>query len=141
MIFLFLSFQIIDTQVHSLLYPGKWMVTISLLIYPRGSFTIDDWMFVRSTFFRSKPDNHWSDKYSVTGCHKTYLNEFSVGRTFNGGQKYSVATGTVQINNTSGTNKTYSYIVGNTQASGTVAGAGLTRVGGSWSENAIMLLL
>lgn len=117
--------------------PGKWMVTISLLIYPRGSFTIDDWMFVRSTFSEANLTTIGQTSTQSPDVIRPTLMSFQLEGPFNGGQKYSVATGTVQINNTSGTNKTYSYIVGNTQASGTVAGAGLTRVGGSWSENAI----
>ncbi|WP_336965135.1 hypothetical protein [Chryseobacterium contaminans] len=117
--------------------PGKWMVTISLLIYPRGTFTINDWMFVRSTFSEANLTTIGQTGTQSPDVIRPTLMSFQLEGPFNGGQKYSVATGTVQINNASGTTKTYRYIVGNTQASGTVVGAGLTKVGGLWSENAI----
>lgn len=117
--------------------PGKWMVTISLLIYPSGNFTINDWMFIRSTFSEANLTTIGQSGTQSSDVIRPTLMSFQLIGPFNGGQKYNVATGTVQIDNTSGTTKTYRYIVGNTQASGTVSGAGLLKVGGSWSENAI----
>lgn len=117
--------------------PGRWMVTISLLLIPQGTITASDWMFVRSTFSEANLTTIGQTGTQSADVIRPTLMSFQLEGPFNGGQKYSVATGTVQINNTSGTTKTYRYIVGNTQASGTVTGAGLGKVGGVWSENAI----
>ncbi len=117
--------------------PGKWMVTISLLIIPRGTITVNDWMFVRSTFSETNLTTIGQTGIQSPDVIRPTLMSFQMEGPFSGGQKYNVATGTIQINNTSGTTKNYKYIVGNTQASSTVAGAGLAAVGGTWSENAI----
>lgn len=117
--------------------PGKWMVTISLLIVPSGTFTVDDWMFVRSTFSETNLTTVGQTGVQSPDVIRPTLMSFQLAGPYNGGQKYNVATGTIQINNTSGAIKTYRYIVGNTQASGSVTGAKLSGVGGSWSENAI----
>ncbi|QQY33640.1 Uncharacterised protein [Chryseobacterium gleum] len=117
--------------------PGKWMVTISLLVAPRGTITANDWLFVRSTFSESNLTTIGQTGTQSPDVIRPTLMSFQLVGPYNGGQKYNVATGTIQINNTSGTAKTYRYVVGNTQASGTVAGAGLNSIGGSWSENAI----
>ncbi|CAM2885487.1 hypothetical protein DRF59_08065 [Chryseobacterium flavum] len=117
--------------------PGRWMVTISLLIFPSGNFTVNDWMFVRSTFSEMNLTTIGQTGVQSPDVIRPTLMSFQIAGPYNGGQKYNVATGTIQINNTSGAAKTYRYIVGNTQASGTVTGAKLTGVGGSWSENAI----
>lgn len=117
--------------------PGRWMVTISLLIFPSGNFTVNDWMFVRSTFSEANLTTSGQTGVQSPDVIRPTLMSFQVTGPYTGGQKYNVATGTIQINNTSGAAKTYRYVVGNTQASGTVTGAKLTGVGGSWSENAI----
>lgn len=117
--------------------PGRWMVTISLLIFPSGNFTVNDWMFVRSTFSEANLTTIGQTGVQSPDVIRPTLMSFQVTGPYTGGQKYNVATGTIQINNTSGAAKTYRYVVGNTQASGTVTGAKLTGVGGSWSENAI----
>lgn len=117
--------------------PGRWMVTISLLIFPSGNFTVNDWMFVRSTFSEANLTTIGQTGVQSPDVIRPTLMSFQVTGPYTGGQKYNVATGTIQINNTSGAAKTYRYVVGDTQASGTVTGAKLTGVGGSWSENAI----
>lgn len=117
--------------------PGKWMLTISLLLIPSGTLGANDWMFVRSTFSEQNLTTIGDVGVQSPDVIRPTLMSFQVVGPYTGGQKYNVATGTIQINNTSGTTKTYRYIVGATQASGTVAGAQLSGVGGSWSENAI----
>ena len=117
--------------------PGKWMLTLSLLLIPSGTIAATDWMFVRSTFSEQNLTTVGDIGVQSPDVIRPTLMSFQVVGPYTGGQKYNVATGTIQINNTSGTTKTYRYIVGGTQASGTIAGAQLSGVGGSWSENAI----
>lgn len=117
--------------------PGKWMLTISLLLIPNGTLTVSDWMFVRSTFSEQNLTTIGDVGVQSSDVIRPTLMSFQMAGPYSGGQKYNVATGSIQINNTSGAAKTYRYIVGNTQASGTVAGAQLNGLGGSWSENAI----
>lgn len=117
--------------------PGKWMLTISLLLIPSGTIPATEWMFVRSTFSDQNLTTIGQVGTQSADVIRPTLMSFQITGPFTGGQKYNVATGTIQINNTSGTTKTYRYIVGGTQASSTIAGAQLSAVGGSWSENAI----
>ncbi|PKF74494.1 hypothetical protein [Chryseobacterium sp. PMSZPI] len=118
--------------------PGKWMVTISLLVYPGGNLTVDDWIFVRSTFSDANLTTIGQTGVQSNDVVRPTLMSFQLAGPYKGGQnKYNVATGSVQINNTSGADKTYRYVVGATEVSGTVTGAKISQVGGSWSENAI----
>ncbi|MFP3593508.1 hypothetical protein [Chryseobacterium sp. SIMBA_038] len=118
--------------------PGKWMVTVTLLINPGGTLAADDWMFVRSTFSDQNLTTAGQIGIQSADVIRPTLISFQIAGPYTGGQKYNVATGAIQINNTSGGNKTYRYVVGGTEASRTVAGAQLAGVGGSWSENSIV---
>lgn len=121
--------------------PGKWLVTISQLIYPQGAnLTVNDWMFVRSTF---------SDQNLTTvgqvGVQSADVNDmptlmsFQVSGPYTQGQlRLDVKTGSVYINNASAGNKTYRYIAGGTAIGGNVAGAYLKGLGGGWAENSIV---
>lgn len=121
-----------------ILPPGKWMVTVTLLVIPSGNLTADDWMFVRSTFSDQNLTTIGQVGVQSADAIRPTLISFQIVGPYSGGQKYNVATGAIQINNTSGGNKTYRYVVGGTEASRTVAGAQLAGVGGSWSENSIV---
>ncbi|WP_027380000.1 hypothetical protein [Chryseobacterium daeguense] len=118
--------------------PGKWLVNVTLLVHPVGTFSATDWMFVRSTF---STDNLTTIGQVGTGSSdviRPTLMSFQIAGPYSGGQKLNVATGSIQINNNSGSNKTYRYVVGSTEASGTVTGASLKGVGGGWAENSIV---
>jgi len=119
--------------------PGKWIVTVTLLVRPQGgTLAADDWLFVRSTFSDQNLTTIGQvGVQSANVIRPTYMS-FQVAGPYTGGQKFNVVTGTIQINNTTAASKTYRYIVGNTEVSKTVAGVTISTVGGGWSENSIV---
>ncbi|MCW1960603.1 hypothetical protein [Chryseobacterium viscerum] len=119
--------------------PGKWAVTITQLAQTVGNLDNDDWMFVRSTF---------GEGNVAVGAALTRSNDVrgpslmsfrvqgpaSAGHT----QQFDVFQGTIIIENTTSSDKTYRYIAGNT-----VTGGGpnsttvISRFGDTWSESSI----
>ncbi|EJL69568.1 hypothetical protein [Chryseobacterium populi] len=121
--------------------PGKWLVTISQLIYPQGAnLTANDWMFVRSTF--SEQNLTATGQVGVQSAdvnNMPTLMSFQVSGPYTQGQlRLDVKTGSVYINNSSNGNKTYRYIAGGTAVGGNVAGAYLKGLGGGWAENSLV---
>ncbi|QBJ84992.1 hypothetical protein DDI74_01380 [Chryseobacterium gleum] len=119
--------------------PGKWAITITQLIRVNGTLTADQKMFVRSTF---------SDETLAVGAVGTQstdvirptLMSFSVAGpiTVAGNTVENVVTGSVFINNTSGVNKTYTYIVGQAITQGNPPSSTyISGYGANWSENAL----
>lgn len=119
--------------------PGKWLVTITMLVRPQGgTLTADDWLFVRSTFSHETLTAIGQVGTQSSDVIRPTLMSFQVAGPYTSGQKFNVVTGAIQINNTSAANRTYRYIVGSTEVSRTVAGASISTVGGGWSENSIV---
>lgn len=126
------------------LAPGKWLVTIIQLIAPIGTaLTANDWMWLRSSF---------SDDVSLgVGGNGTISTDISSGpgprlmsaliqgptSMVGANSRYSMTTGYIYLNNTSGSTKRYKYIVGNTLVAGTTTGTTINSYGGGWSENLI----
>ncbi|MGU3377055.1 hypothetical protein [Chryseobacterium sp. M5A1_1a] len=117
--------------------PGRWMVTIIQLIRTNGTLALGDGMFVRGAL---------SDQSLAIGDPGIPSNDLMRPRFMsfmvtgnNGGTEINdVKMGNIYINNTSGQNKTYRYIVGNTVRVGNPdAATTITGFGSTWSENAI----
>lgn len=122
--------------------PGKWLVTITQFTYITGNdsgstsilISPDDWMLVRSTF---------SDQTNVTTVGQVaspsadITQPSSMTFTVSGPHREDSKTGVIFINNTSGGNKTYKYIAGNTEVTGTISGGFLNNFAGNWAENSI----
>ena len=120
--------------------PGRWAVTVTQLAQTLGALDTDDWMFVRSTF---------TDQNVAVGAIATRsgdvnggpsLMSFRVQGPGSGGalQQFDVYQGAIFINNTSGGNKTYRYIAGNTVVGGGPNSATVIKnFGGTWSETSI----
>lgn len=120
--------------------PGRWAVTVTQLAQTVGTLDTDDWMFVRSTF---------TDQNVAVGAVATRSADVNGGPslmsfrvqgpgTSTNPQQFDVFQGAVFINNTSGGNKTYRYIVGATVTGGSPNSATtIQRFGGTWSESSI----
>ncbi|MCS3868436.1 hypothetical protein J3D55_001352 [Chryseobacterium ginsenosidimutans] len=123
--------------------PGKWAVTITQLTRTEGTLGNSDWLFVRSTF---------SDQNIAVGEVGTMSSDLNlnIGPTlmsfrvkgFSDGspQQFDVFQGTIIINNTSGGNKTYRYMAGNTvigQGNPNPINATIKNFGGAWAETNI----
>lgn len=111
--------------------PGRYAVNVNMLM-ARASLTIspnDSFFWVRSTFSDSSgasptPSPDIVGSNLISGNHP-------------GTSYYSMLTGTVVINNTSGSNKTYYYVAGNCVFANTaqnITGFGSTY----WAENNII---
>jgi len=126
------------------LAPGKWLVTIIQLVAPVGtSLTANDWMWLRSSFS--------DDPSLVIGGNGTISTDISSGpgprlmsaliqgptSMVGANSRYSMTSGNIYLDNTSGTTKRYKYIVGNSLVAGTTTGASINGYGGGWSENLI----
>ncbi|SDQ15005.1 hypothetical protein SAMN05421664_0749 [Chryseobacterium soldanellicola] len=120
--------------------PGRWAVTITQLAQTVGTLDTDDWMFVRSTF---------TDQNVAVGAVATRSADVNGGPSLmsfrvqgpgvsTNPQQFDVFQGAVFINNTSGANKTYRYIVGATVTGGGPNSATtIQNFGGTWSESSI----
>jgi|GEM_PF-1533285 len=125
--------------------PGKWLVTITQFTYITGNdsgstsilISPDDWMLVRSSF---------SDQTNVTTIGQAaspsadITQPSSMTFTVSGPHREDSKTGVIFINNTSGASKTYKYIAGATEVSGTISGGFLNNFTGNWSENSIIAI-
>jgi hypothetical protein len=126
------------TGVNITLPPGKWAVNITELVnVAGGALDIDDQMFLRTTFTDQNVAvgavaTRSADTNSVGGPS---LASFKIAAP--GG--YSIYQGTVFINNTSGGDKTYGYIAGNSFAGGSPSSSIMINDFGSsnWSENSM----
>ncbi len=115
--------------------PGKWLVMITQLAKIEGTTTANDWLFIRTTF---------SDE-NLTTVGQAGVRSADIGTapvlmsfTVNGQSWFNAYSGSVLINNTSGGNKTYRYIAGDTVTnSPPPAGVNLNNFGGNWAENSI----
>ncbi|AZA53537.1 hypothetical protein [Chryseobacterium sp. G0201] len=120
--------------------PGRWAVTVTQLAQTLGALDTDDWMFVRSTF---------TDQNVAVGAVATRSGDVNGGPSLMSFrvqgpasaaalQQFDVYQGAVFINNTSGANKIYRYIVGSTVVGGGPNSATVIKnFGGSWSESSI----
>ena len=120
--------------------PGRWAVTVTQLAQTVGALDTDDWMFVRSTF---------TDQNVAVGAVATRSADVNGGPSLmsfrvqgpgaaTNSQQFDVYQGAVFINNTSGGNKTYRYIVGATVTGGGPNSATIIQnFGGTWSESSI----
>lgn len=120
--------------------PGRWIVNITQLIRINGPLASGNGMFVRSTFSDENLAVGASGTQSPDVIRPTLMSFMVTGNNGNGGGTTvnDVKTGSVYINNTSGGNKTYRYIVGGTSVAGTPASTTtIIGFGGNWSENAI----
>lgn len=126
------------------LAPGKWLVTIIQLVAPIGtSLTVNDWMWLRSSFSDDENlvigGNGIISTDITSGPGPRLMSALIQGPTSMVGanSRYSMTTGNIYLNNTSGTTKRYKYIVGNTLVAGTTTGTTINSYGGGWSENLI----
>lgn len=126
------------------LAPGKWLVTIIQLVAPIGTnLTANDWMWLRSSFSDDASlvigDNGTISTDITSGPGPRLMSALIQGPTSMVGanSRYSMTTGNIYLNNTSGTTKRYKYIVGSSLVSGTTTGTTINAYGGNWSENLI----
>ncbi|MDH6254128.1 hypothetical protein M2347_003855 [Chryseobacterium sp. H1D6B] len=142
-----IPFQASSTYVYTGSYidlgPGKWLVSITQIVAPIGTnLAAADWMWLRSTFsdetgiavgdlgVRSNDVNSMPRFMSTQIQGPTSMSA--------GNSRYTMTTGNVYIENTSGTTKRYKYIVGNAVVAGTATSAtSINAYGGNWSENLI----
>jgi hypothetical protein len=129
------------TGRYIVLPPGKWAVTITQLAYTTGTLTGADWMFVRSTFTDSNVPVGGIAARSAdtdTGGGPVFMSFRVTGPTDGNPQQFDVFQGTIFINNTSGGDKTYKYIAGNTAVGGgSNLNAAISKFGGLWGESSI----
>lgn len=115
--------------------PGKWLVTITQLASIAGSPTASNWMFVRSTFSDSNLTTLGQTGTMSADVQQPSLMSFTVT---GGGPTGFTSTGSIIINNTSSGNKTYKYIVGNTESDNTAPNTVFLKTySGNWQENSI----
>jgi len=119
--------------------PGRWAVTITQLIRIDGALDGDDWMFVRSSFGEGNPAIGAVVAMS-SDVKVPNLMSFKVQGPASAGhpQQFDVAQGTVFIENTTASAKTYRYIVGSTvTGGGPNAATVIKNFAGNWSETSI----
>ncbi|MFT3794236.1 hypothetical protein [Flavobacterium sp.] len=121
----------LQTGAYIILPPGKFAVNVTMLLSkavltysPNNSF-----FWVRSTFSNSGGLNP-TPSPDIVGSNLASGN-------FPGTSVYALLTGTIIINNTSGTNRTYFYVAGSVVSTNTTET--LSGFGGSvWAENNII---
>lgn len=121
--------------------PGKWIITITQLAQTSGALNNDDWMFVRSTFSEQNLAIGDAGAQSSNVNGGPALMSFRVRGPGSAGssQQFDVFQGSIFINNNTGADKKYSYIVGNTEKGGssTPSGTVIKSFGGTWSESSV----
>jgi len=119
--------------------PGRWAVSVTQLVRVDGVLDGDDWMFVRTTFGEGNPAIGATLAQSGD-VQSPNLMSFKVQGPASAGhaQQFDVAQGTIFINNTTASAKTYRYIVGNTVTGGSPNSATLIKnFAGTWAETSI----
>jgi len=127
-----------STHQYITLPPGKWRVDVVQLLRYDGStvqLATSDYMWVRFTFGDS--DTATAPTSDFIGAAK-YVSGNIFGPTVAGANKYGLAQGSVLIDNTGTTAKSYYLLSGNSTSSVTDVNKKLLRLGGSfWAENII----
>ncbi|PKF75598.1 hypothetical protein CW752_02965 [Chryseobacterium sp. PMSZPI] len=118
---------------------GKWALTITQLIRVNGTLAVGQKMFVRSTFSDQTLAVGAIGTQSTDVIRPTLMSFSVVGPIAVAGNTIENAvTGSVFINNTSGGDKTYTYIVGAAVTQGSPPSSTfISGYGGNWSENAL----
>jgi hypothetical protein len=110
--------------------PGEYSVNVNMLMTSGSNSTASTSFWVRSTF---------GDLATSTTPSADIVGSPLASGGLVGPARYSMLTGTIIINNTSGGNKTYYYIAGNVAINGSTAT--LTGFGGNaWSEDNIVAI-
>jgi hypothetical protein len=110
--------------------PGKFSVAVSMLMTSGGASPNNSSFWLRSTFGNSP---------GAGAASPDIIGSPLASGGLVGPSTYAMLTGTIIINNTSGANKTYYYLAGNTAA--TVTTATLSLFGGSsWAEDNIVAI-
>ncbi|GAA4154345.1 hypothetical protein GCM10022217_11250 [Chryseobacterium ginsenosidimutans] len=127
-----------STHQYITLPPGKWRVDVVELLRYDGStvqLATSDYMWVRFTFGDS--DTATAPTADFIGAAK-YVSGNILDPTIAGTNKYGLAQGSVLIDNTETTAKSYYLLTGNSTSSVTDVNKKLLRLGGSfWAENII----
>lgn len=119
----------IQTGTTVTLPPGKFSVTVTMLMSPNATFSPANSMFwLRTTF---------TDGAGILTASPDIIGSTLASGSLVGPSCYSVLSGSIIINNTSGANKTYYYAAGATTYTNTTQT--LTLFGGTaWAENNIV---
>lgn len=142
--YLQISKKMKHTGSYITLPPGRWQVNVTMLLNyspiennSLEAFSINDYLWLRTGFSDSAVETELTEDYIggnlVSGAIQGPVFE-SVGGQPN---KFSMLTGTIVINNTSGNNKTYYYIAGAWDITRSDLRGKLYKFGGKWGENTI----
>lgn len=108
--------------------PGKFSVTVTMLMSAGANSPANSYFWLRSTF---------SDGPGIFSSSPDIIGSPLASGSLVGPSLYAVLYGSIIINNTSGANKTYYYLAGNVSYSNTTQT--LSNFGGSaWAENNIV---
>jgi len=121
------------TGTYIVLPPGEYSVTVSMLMTTTAYQPASTALWMRTTFGDSATSLVHSP--DIVGSALASGGLIGVG-------KFSLVTGAIIINNTSGANKTYYYLAGNIDSDGPIlSGTTITGFGGTlWSEDNIVAL-
>ena len=133
-----------QTGSYIVLPQGKWMVSVTMLVpYVSNdginTLNTNDWFWMRSSFSDNGTANPAPLTTDVVG-NSIYVSTIFDGPapTFTHAMKFSIISGNIILNNTSGGNKTYHYVAGGfSKSAGSLPGSVLTFGGNAWGENVI----
>jgi hypothetical protein len=120
----------LQTGSRIVLPPGRFAVNVTMLIYPSNPPSPNDSSFwLRTTF---------SDNGGANPSPSAYIEGSPlISGSLSGSSNYGLVTGTIIINNTTGANRTYYYVAGNTEIVNTADS--IIFFGGTiWDEDTII---
>ncbi|MDC7999765.1 hypothetical protein POV26_01835 [Aequorivita todarodis] len=120
----------LQTGSRIVLPPGRFAVNVTMLIYPSNPPSPNDSSFwLRTTF---------SDNGGANPSPSAYIEGSPlISGSLSGSSNYGLVTGTIIINNTTGANRTYYYVAGNTEIVNT-ADSIIFFGGTTWDEDTII---
>ncbi|CAD7811922.1 hypothetical protein CHRY9390_02437 [Chryseobacterium aquaeductus] len=124
--------------------PGKWEVSVTMLLpVETGTLTINDWVWIRSSFSTLNQTTIVSSEITsdILGSNLT-SSYYSGPKNISGTPKFDMMRGTVVIQNSSGSTKRYCYYAGLNDSHEYSLGSGKANEfgvfgGSNWAKNNI----
>jgi len=140
----FAASNFLNTGSYVDLAPGKWEISVSMLMpVVTGTMASSDWLWLKTTFSELNAATIAGNQYTSDFVGSVFLASglFAGPKTGANNPKYSMLSGTLIINNTSASTKRYNYYAGLTVQEYTTGTGKSTEFrlfgGNNWGENTI----